>query len=137
MGEPDKTFRLAVERLSSVLLLVISVGYPMTGTADDKGNPSSQTETDVALSETCDLDFPAGRCGGHANTGIRWTAPEPTTARVEGRVWKIRERGIPVELSLWVNGRKLIDRALVRGRSDSTYPLSRMLADQGRKGTDL
>jgi hypothetical protein len=89
------------ERLSPVLSLLISLVHAVTGVAGAtrEGKPSSQPQTDIALSETCDFDFPTGRCGGHGNSGIRWTAPEAATVSLEGAVWKIRERGIPVEFS--------------------------------------
>jgi hypothetical protein len=133
MSELDKIFPFVAERVSLVLWLFVIVGYPVTGAAEGTANarPSLQTETDIELSESCDLDFPVGRCGGHANTGVRWTAPEAVTVSVVGKVWKIRERGIPVEVSLWVNGRKLIDRAVVQGKSDSPYAFAGMLTDQG------
>ncbi|MBI4585310.1 MAG: alpha-galactosidase [Planctomycetes bacterium] len=92
---------------------------------------SAEGYIDISMYETGNWDFPAGRCGGHAHTGIRWTAPKAATIVVRGSTWKIRVRpGIDTSLSLWIKGRKLIDHVLVHGKSDAPYDFAQIITDQ-------
>lgn len=76
------------------------------------------------------LDFPAGRCGGHAETGVAWTAPKDATVTVRCAVWRVRS-GPPTEVSLWIKGRKLIDGAGVRGTSAAPFSAAQIISEKG------
>ncbi|MBI2841963.1 MAG: NPCBM/NEW2 domain-containing protein [Armatimonadetes bacterium] len=64
-------------------------------------------------------DFPAGRVGGHAPTGVRWTAPRDMAISITGAVWMIREPtfGRRDGVTLSVNGVKLINNVEIPQRS--------------------
>lgn len=96
----------------------------MAGTGTGGGH------TDIATYERGGLDFPVGRCGGHAHTGVRWTAPKNAIITIQGHAWKMRSRaGADTLLSLWVKSRKLIERVVVRGSSKTPYTFVQMFAD--------
>ncbi|MHB9036776.1 MAG: hypothetical protein ACYC64_08920, partial [Armatimonadota bacterium] len=81
------------------------------------------------------LDFPAGRCGGHAHTGVRWTAPISTTVNIQGAVWKLRNSDSTF-VSLWVKGTKRIDHMRVPDQgsscnSSNPYSFAEIIQDAG------
>ena len=82
------------------------------------------------------LDFPAGRCGGHAPTGVGWTAPKDATVSVRCGVWRLRG-GQPTQVSLWAKGRKIIDGANVRGASSEPVSAAQLIAEQGGNANSL
>jgi hypothetical protein len=93
--------------------------------------------TDIHLAEAkCDIDFPAGRCGGHAPTGVRWTAPKAATVDITGGAWKLRNNA-PADLTLWVNDRKIIDRAPITGGSSEPLDFDQLMTLQGKDPKSL
>lgn len=61
------------------------------------------------------VDFPAGRVGGHAPWGARWTAPKDCTVDLSGGCWMMRENpdrrdGVTIALN---DGTKLMDNAQI------------------------
>ncbi len=84
-----------------------------------------------------ELDFPEGRCGGHAPTGVSWTAPEDVTVDVALDAWKLRNNA-NTYITVWVNGEKRLDKMLIPAQgatcnSAVPYTLSQMLEDSGGK----
>lgn len=89
-----------------------------------------ETEKGFSIVEHPGLDFPAGRCGGHAPTGVGWTAPEDAVVTVRCAAWRLR-MGPPTQVSLWVKGVKLVDRAGVRGTSSAPVSAAEWMTGQG------
>ncbi|MBI2842539.1 MAG: carboxypeptidase regulatory-like domain-containing protein [Armatimonadetes bacterium] len=88
-------------------------------------------------------DLPAGRIGGHAPTGCRWTAPKDCAINIVGGVWNEREMLPPRTLgvTLSVNGTIIIDNVSVPQPNEgftSSYPFSlaqAVLAGGGQVGS--
>ena len=85
--------------------------------------------TKIEVTKRYDIDFPKGRCGGHANSGVCWTAPKSMDVDINGAAWKMRVNAAAY-ISLWVKGVKLIDEVQVYGTSKSPYRFARMIEDQ-------
>ncbi len=82
-----------------------------------------------------ELDFPEGRCGGHAPTGVCWTAPEAVTVDVRLAAWKPRNSAAAY-ITVWVKGEKRLDTAQVPVQGETCnaaqpYRLEQMLQDAG------
>ena len=72
------------------------------------------------------LDFPKGRCAGHAPTGVEWTAPEAAEVDIRGAAWKLRNSDASF-ITLWIKGHKVIDRVTIPAQGNlcnSKKPLS-------------
>lgn len=93
-------------------------------------------DTAYRLSETFAMDFPAGRCGGHAETGVRWRAPAAGQIRVSGGVWKLQANDAAY-FSLWVCGRRVVSHRQVPPQSGACnsrtpLPFDRAVREEGR-----
>ncbi|MBI4585205.1 MAG: alpha-galactosidase [Planctomycetes bacterium] len=82
-----------------------------------------------------ELDFPRGRCGGHAPTGVSWTAPDEITVAVTGAVWKLRNSA-DASVTLWLNAEKLVDTVPVPPNgstcnSQIPHPFAEMAKNSG------
>jgi len=96
------------------------------------GDTEDYTDFKVTSETQYALDFPKGRCAGHAPTGVKWTAPEAAKIDIVGAAWKLRNSDASF-ITLWVKGRKLIDRVIVPEQSnvcnsEKPYSLGKMIA---------
>jgi alpha-galactosidase len=87
--------------------------------------------TDISVEQSAfnRLDFPVGRCGGHAQTGVAWSAPAADRINISGAAWKFRQSD-SAYLSLWVKDRQVIKHVQVFAASRKPSLFERMLADQ-------
>lgn len=81
-------------------------------------------------------DFPAGRVGGHARTGVVWTAPRSATVNISGGLWMWRDIGRTVNITLAVRGQLPLRNVPIPPRSAGVtsaapYSLDRAVADSG------
>ena len=99
-------------------------------------------ETDFHIEEPhYELDFPEGRCGGHAPTGVLWTAPDNLTVDIVGAAWKMRNSS-NASVTIWVKGKRVLDRFYVPHwgetcNSKKPYLPSRMLESRGESSSAL
>ena len=116
------------------LVLCVVVATVLNAEADD-GATGFSTRTSASL------DFPVGRCGGHAQTGVRWTAPVADKVTVSGSVWKLRNNDAAT-VSLWLKGSKVVDRRMVPPQglacnSQSPLAFSHMVTEAGAGADSL
>ncbi|MCK5860963.1 MAG: alpha-galactosidase, partial [Candidatus Hydrogenedentes bacterium] len=77
---------------------------------------------------------------GHAPTGVAWTAPEDVSIDISLDAWKLRNNA-NTYITVWVNGEKRIDKALIPIQSETCnseipYTLAQML-EEGGSGDSL
>ena len=122
-------------RLSGLVLLILLACTVGAGVSD-----VAKGYTDLETSTSWQLDFPAGKIGGHARTGIRWTAPEAGVISIQGGVWKLRNNDA-VTVSLWLKSEKLLDRVTPPPQSptcNSSQPWPFVLTDlRVERGNDV
>lgn len=75
----------------------------------------------VQQTESATLDFPVGRCGGHAQSGVQWIAPQADTINISGAVWKFRQSDAAF-VSLWLKGAQRVRRVEVVAGVKATRP---------------